>query len=129
MQSRLLLGKSPKAVGRVTHPTRMPPLLFALSVEHRALLEDRGDDVIVNLRPDTDEETEYVRFDRPRVVRILERITADLDQLAQGSDTQHDGDPTTQHRKRLAEPPPPTRRLSTKEARDSLRAELKLPPK
>lgn len=90
---------------------------------------ERGEDVIVNHRPDTDMETEYVRFDRPRVVRILERITADLDHLAQGGDTQYDCDPTTHHRNRLAETPPPTRRLSTREAQNSLRAELKLPPK
>jgi len=45
---------------------------------------ERGEDFIVNMMPDTERETEYVRFDRPRVIRILERIVADLDQLAQG---------------------------------------------
>jgi hypothetical protein len=34
--------------------------------------------VVVNLRPDADVETEFVAFDRPRVVRVLERIAADL---------------------------------------------------
>jgi len=35
-----------------------------------------------NLRPDEDVETEFVAFDRPRVVRVLERIAADLDNLS-----------------------------------------------
>jgi hypothetical protein len=35
---------------------------------------ERGENVIVNLRLDTDVETEFVSFDRPRVVRVLERI-------------------------------------------------------
>ncbi len=43
---------------------------------------ERGENVIVNLRPDTDTETEFVRFDRPRALRVLTRITADLDELA-----------------------------------------------
>jgi hypothetical protein len=43
---------------------------------------ERGENVIVNLRLDTDVETEFVRFDRPRVVRVLERIAADLDNLS-----------------------------------------------
>ena len=37
---------------------------------------------MVNLRPETDPETEYVSFDRPRVLRVLARIIADLDGLA-----------------------------------------------
>ena len=40
---------------------------------------ERGENVVVNLRPDEDVETEFVAFDRPRVVRVLERIAADLD--------------------------------------------------
>jgi hypothetical protein len=50
----------------------------------RAWLErlDRGERVVVNLRPETDPETEYVAFDRPRVLRVLARIIADLDDLA-----------------------------------------------
>jgi hypothetical protein len=39
---------------------------------------ERGENVVVNLRPDADVETEFVAFDRPRVVRVLERIAADL---------------------------------------------------
>ena len=42
---------------------------------------ERGENVVVNLRLDEDFETEFVAFDRPRVVRVLERIAADLDNL------------------------------------------------
>ena len=34
---------------------------------------ERGENVVVNLRPDEDVETEFVAFDRPRVVRVLEQ--------------------------------------------------------
>src|SRR4051812_20705550 len=43
---------------------------------------DRGEGVVVNLRPETDPETKYVSFDPPRVLRVLPRIIADLDELA-----------------------------------------------
>src|SRR4051794_30100035 len=43
---------------------------------------ERGERVVVNLRPETDPETEYVSFDRPRGLRVLSRIIADLDRLA-----------------------------------------------
>src|SRR5437016_1145862 len=43
---------------------------------------ERGETVVVNLRPETDPETEYVAFDHPRVLRVLARIIADLDELA-----------------------------------------------
>jgi hypothetical protein len=36
----------------------------------------------VNLRPQSDPETEYVAFDGRRVLRVLGRIVADLDMLA-----------------------------------------------
>ena len=42
---------------------------------------ERGETVVVNLRPETEVETEFVSFDRLRVVRVLERIAADLDDL------------------------------------------------
>jgi hypothetical protein len=35
---------------------------------------ERGENVVVNLRPDADVEAEFVAFDRPRIVRVLERI-------------------------------------------------------
>ena len=89
---------------------------------------ENGEEVMVNLRPETDPETEYVRFDGLRVIRILERIAADLDQLAEGALTPADGDPQGERKRRLAEPPKPKRRLSTRDERNALRAELKLPP-
>jgi hypothetical protein len=67
-------------------------------------LED-GEEVCVNLRLDDDPETEYVRFDRNCVIRILERIAADLDQLTQGKPTEVEGDALIEHKRRLAEMP------------------------
>src|SRR3954451_17415642 len=73
---------------------------------------DRGEQVVVNLLPETDAETEYVSFDRPRVLRVLARIIADLDELAsyptipeeeaiRGEDVEAR---QVRHRQRLAEP-------------------------
>jgi len=45
---------------------------------------ERGENVIVNLRLDTDVETEFVSFDQPWVVCVLERMTADLHNLGLG---------------------------------------------
>ena len=42
--------------------------------------------MVVNLRPDADVETEFVAFDRKRVVRVLKRIAADLDTLQLGAE-------------------------------------------
>ena len=97
---------------------------------------DRGETVVVNLRPETDAEMEYVSFDRPRVLRVLARIIADLDELAgfppiaeekaaQAEDAEARG---VRHRQRLAEPEPPPKRLSMREERAALRALLDLPP-
>ena len=73
------------APSRVTPdaPARLAGELEALR-RCREWLErlDRGEQVVVNLRPETDPETEYVAFDRPRVLRVLARIIADLDELA-----------------------------------------------
>src|SRR4051794_26024929 len=73
---------------------------------------ERGERVVVTLRPETDPETEYVAFDRPRVLRVLTRIIADLDELAgyppiteekaaRGKDAETR---RARHRQRLAEP-------------------------
>src|SRR5262249_28157848 len=43
---------------------------------------EHEDHVVVNLRPASEEETEFVPFERPRVLRVLARIAADLDALA-----------------------------------------------
>ncbi len=97
---------------------------------------DRGEMVVVNLRPETDSETEYVSFDCPRVLRVLARIIADLDELAgfppladaeeaKGEDAEAR---RVRPQKRLAEPDPPPKRLSMREERAALRALLDLPP-
>jgi hypothetical protein len=43
----------------------------------------------VNLRPDEDFETEFVAFDRSRVVRVLEGIAPDLDILGSAPNDPH----------------------------------------
>jgi DNA-binding transcriptional MerR regulator len=95
---------------------------------------ERGENVIVNLRLDTDLETEFVSFERPRVIRVLERIAADLDELSQEPNdpraereaNRHD--PQARHRRELAEPSPEPKKMSHREERTALRAELGLPP-
>src|SRR3954454_2649949 len=81
---------------------------------------ERGEDVIVNMRPEADPDTEYVRFDVDRVTRILERMAADLDQLAKGAPPQVETNAQQEHKRRLAEPPKPKRRLSTRDERNAL---------
>ena len=95
---------------------------------------ERGEQVVVNLRPDTEDATEYVRFDQARIRRVLARIAADLDTL-----TRHDPaieaarpaqaeDPRRQHRYRLAEPEEhPRRGRTAKEQREALRQAFGLP--
>jgi transposase len=95
---------------------------------------ERGETVVVNLRPDTEAETEFVSFDRPRVVRVLERIAADLDTLsllpndAHADNKSNPHEAQARHRHELAEPPPEPKKLSHQEQRRALRAALGLPP-
>ena len=96
---------------------------------------ERGEKVVVNLRPETDSATEYVAFDRPRVLRVLARIIADLDGLAGfppiAEEDVKKGSVETRrarHRRRLAEPDPAAKPLTVQEERAALRALLKLPP-
>ena len=95
----------------------------------------RGERVVVILRPESDPETEYVAFDGPRILRVLGRIIADLDALAglpSRPDEESEGEDAearrARHRKRLAEPEPQPRRLSVREERALLRALLDRPP-
>ena len=96
--------------------------------------EARGEPVVVNLRPDGDAETEFVPFDRPRILRVLARIAVDLDELARAHEVEAAGappgeeDPRARHRRRLAEPAPAPPRLAPREERARLRAEVELPP-
>src|SRR5438067_329192 len=73
---------------------------------------------------------------RPRVLRVLARIIADLDDLAghppiaedkavKGEDAEAR---RARHRQRLAEPDPPPKRLSVQEERAALWDALGLPP-
>ena len=97
---------------------------------------DRGEPVVVNLRPETDPETEYVAFDRPRVLRVLARIIADLDELAGyppiGAESRAEGKTAearrAHHRRRLAEPDPPPKRMTVQEERAALWDALGRPP-
>jgi len=96
---------------------------------------ERGERVVVNLRPEGDPETEYVSFDRPRVLRVLARIIADLDGLAGfppiAEEEAKKGNAEARrvrHRRRLAEPDPPPKRLTVREERAALRALLDRPP-
>ena len=87
---------------------------------------ERGEQVVVNLRPATEEATEYIQFDQTRVRRVLARIAADLDTLAHHDPETETAcpaqaeDPRMQHRYRLAEPEEQPRRGRTaKEQREA----------
>jgi len=94
----------------------------------------RGEMVVVNLRPDTEDEHEFVPFDQTRVLRVLVRIASDLDALARdtsGVETvrpEQSVDPRTQHRHRLAVPEEPPRGRTAKEQREAIRKAAGLPP-
>jgi len=138
--SRLREQDWPGAESGVTDPPSAS-LAVTLTEEVTALRQcigwlkqaERGEAVMVNLRPETDAEREYVVFERWRILRVLERIAADLDDLARPPGVPAplappDEDAGTRHRRRLAEPPPRPRRQSIREERAALRAELGLPP-
>ncbi len=93
---------------------------------------ERGETVMVNLRPDTDPNPTYVVFERWRILRVLERIAADLDDLARPLSVPAplappDEDPQTRHRRRVAALPPRPRRRSMRDERAALRADVGLP--
>ncbi len=94
---------------------------------------ERGEMVVVNLRPDTDDHTEFVRFDHARVLRVLARIIADLDALAwreperEAETPGENSDPSKRHRRRLAEPEEKPRGRTAKEQREALRKAFGLP--
>ena len=136
-------GLLPHAADREADPPAMQhPIQTGLAAEVEVLrwclawLEqlEHEDHVVVNLRPENEEETEFVPFDRPRVLRVLARIAADLDELARrprentGEWAAGQEELRARHRQRLAEPEPPPRRLSQREERAALRQAKKLPP-
>ena len=118
-------------------PARLADELEALR-RCREWLErlERGEPVVVNLRPETDPETEFVAFDRPRVLRVLARIIADLDELAGYPPIVAEGRAEgktaaarrADHRRWLAEPDPPPKRLAVQEERAALWKALGHPP-
>jgi hypothetical protein len=95
---------------------------------------ERGEMVVINLRPDTEDATEFVRFDQARVLRVLARIAADLNALArhnpitETTSPAESMDPSMRHRRRLAEPEEePPRGRTAKEQREALRKVCGLP--
>ena len=108
-------AEPPYRPGRSDLQARLTGELEALR-QCREWLErlDRGERVVVNLRPETDPETEYVVFDRPCVLRVLARIIADLDDLAgnppiaeEEATQREDAEARrVRHRRRLAEARP-----------------------
>ena len=93
----------------------------------------QGKMVVVNLRPDTDDHPQFTRFDHARVMRVLARITSDLDELARRDPQDeaevpaHDADPLKRHQQRLAEPEEQPRGRAAKEQREALRKAFGLP--
>jgi len=91
---------------------------------------DKGEPVVVNLLPDFHHQRDFVAFDRPRVLRVLQRIASDLDELSRAADHMSvappAGDAADERRRRLAEPPPTPPRLGQREERAQLRANLGL---
>jgi hypothetical protein len=135
-------GRSPHAADREADPPAVQhPIQTRLAWEVEVLrwciawLEqlEHEDHVVVNLRPESEEETEFVPFDRHRVLRVLARIAADLDELARRPLENTEALAADQeelrarHRQRLAEPEPPPRRLSQREERSALRQAKGLP--
>ena len=108
--------------------------MLKVMFELELLVLERGEEVIVNLRPETAVETEVVRFDRPRVLRVLARIAADLDALARPpreaaeEKAGQEEEPRARHRRRLAESDAQTTPLSQREQRAALRRALGLSP-
>jgi hypothetical protein len=94
---------------------------------------ERGEMVVVNLRPDTDDHTQFTRFDHARVMRVLARITSDLDDLTRRNPQEEaavpedDVDPLKRHQRRLAEPEEKPRGRTAKEQREALRKAFGLP--
>jgi len=83
--------------------------------------------VVVNLRPETEVEKEYVRFDHAQVRRVLARMAADLETLVRFPLAEGEQARRAEHRRRPAAPEPPPKHLSPREQRDTLRAAFGLP--
>ena len=95
---------------------------------------ERGEMAAVNLRPDAEDATEFVRFDRARLPRVPARKAAEFGAVArQDPATEPQGPagsaaPRTRHRQRLAEAGEKPRGRTAKARRDALRPACGLPP-
>ena len=94
----------------------------------------RGEKVVVNLRAESGPNTLYVSIEQAWVLRVLKRITADLDNLSGHlspmEKSAEASDPITagvEHRRCLAEPEPALSSLSQRDQRAILRETLRLP--
>ncbi|MBW4554009.1 MAG: hypothetical protein KME35_23335 [Aphanocapsa sp. GSE-SYN-MK-11-07L] len=94
-----------------------------------------GERVVINLRAESDSRTAFVGVDQKWVLRVLNRIAADLDQLSGYSTTHEEGNAGVEpiiagikHRQRLAEPEPELSSLSQREQRAILREKMGLSP-
>ena len=89
--------------------------------------------VVVNLRAASDPRKSYVGVNQVWVLRVLKRITADLDKLSghlNPTEETSEADPITAgiaHRRRLGEPEPTMSSLSQRDQRAILRETLGLP--
>jgi hypothetical protein len=95
----------------------------------------RGERVVINLRAESDSRTAFVGVDHKWVLRVLNRVAADLDRLsgnpAANKEGNIDPDPTiagVKHRRRLAEPELELSSLSQREQRAILREKMGLQP-
>jgi len=95
----------------------------------------RGERVVINLRAESDSRTAFVGVDQQWVMRVLNRIAADLDQLSgllrlnEESEAELDAIIAgVKHRRSLAEPEPELSSLSQREQRAILREKMGLSP-
>ena len=95
----------------------------------------RGEQVVINLRAESDPKTNYVGVDHAWVLRVLKRITADLDKLSGHLNPTEENcegcDPIAagvKHRRRFAEPEPTLSSLSQRDQQAILRETMGLSP-
>jgi len=95
----------------------------------------RGEQVVVNLRAESDPRTAYVAVAQSWVMRVLKRVAANLDRLSGSQnpieESEVEANPViagVKHRHRLAEPEPELSSLSQREQRAILREKMGLPP-
>ncbi|MEO0708304.1 MAG: hypothetical protein AAF050_21930 [Cyanobacteria bacterium J06649_5] len=95
----------------------------------------RGKRVVVNLRAASDSRTDHVGVNQAWVLRVIKRVTADLDQLSGYQkaieEAEEKEDPMAagvKRRYRLGEPEPKLSSLSHRQQRDIVREKMGLPP-